>query len=845
MNPRTFHRAVAIASLLATGCSWEWDRFAPGNTVDAGTDLGPATDVPAMDSPDVAAACATDEECARASADRPVCDVVSGRCVGCSPDRDTCGAGRFCAAATLTCATGCVSDQACATSAGDGGAGDGGVVAGRCDPTTHACVQCLSDEHCPIGTRCADRACVPGCDSARGCPSGSACCAGGCVDTAADPAHCGACGAACAVANAAPACTASRCGVARCNDGFGDCDGDTTTGCETSTRTSAAHCGACGTACAARPNATATCAEGACAYACAMGFGDCDGDPANGCEADLSRTLSDCGRCGNACAFAGGVGACVGGLCTRTACATGRGDCDGNTANGCEIDLQGDPANCRVCGAACSFARATAVCVSGGCAIGRCDTGFDNCDLAAGNGCEADITTSLAHCGACGRSCAFPRAAATCTAGVCALGACNAGAGNCDGSVINGCEVDLTSAVAHCGRCGGACPARANAVANCAAGACGFTCNTGFGNCDGNANNGCETSTLTSVTACGACGAVCSVPNAVAACRAGACAVGSCLAGFADCDGFPGNGCEVDTRTSLTHCGACNRLCAPANGVGACGAGVCSVISCNTNFANCDGSSANGCEVAPVANDLHCGTCGNACVAGRACAAGRCALPVFNGYDVTTPPGSVTWVDVCAAPGVVLLLGGEDDELARGPLEFPVEFWGTTNFTYFVSSNGWVGFGDYYGNAGVIPSAPPLRHFGPLPSSAAPFPAAYVLGVDLVQSPRGLCVATIGAAPNRRFVVESTDATLYLSTPPSPGVQPPLGPSAYSYELIAYEGNGVLDMVFNAPFTGPDTTQLSSPGNVTVGLQDYRTPVRAVAYTGSITGSTRIRFTPR
>ena len=381
MNPRTFHRAVAIASLLATGCSWEWDRFAPGTTADAGTDLGTTADGPGMDSPDVVAACATDDECARASADRPVCDAVSGRCVGCSPDSDTCGAGRFCAAATLACAAGCVSDQACATSAGDGGAGDGGVVAGRCDPSTHACVQCLSDEHCPIGTRCADRACVPGCDAARGCPEGSACCAGGCVDTAADPAHCGACGAACAVPNGAPACAAGRCGVARCNDGFGDCDGNATSGCETNTRTSAAHCGACGTACAERPNATAACAEGACAYACAMGFGDCDGDPANGCEADLSRALSDCGRCGNACTFTGGVGACVGGLCTRTACATGRGDCDGNTANGCEIDLQGDPANCRACGAACSFARATSVCVSGGCAIGRCDAGFDNCDL--------------------------------------------------------------------------------------------------------------------------------------------------------------------------------------------------------------------------------------------------------------------------------------------------------------------------------------------------------------------------------------------------------------------------------------------------------------------------------
>ena len=840
MGHRVFQRAVAIASLCTLGCSWDWDRYTPGASADAGSDLGASMDAP-MDAPDALARCASDDECARASADRPVCEASTGRCVACSPARDTCGAGRYCAADN-TCAAGCNSDQGCAGAGSDGGVGDAGPGSGRCDLASHSCVQCVVNEHCPIGTRCVDRACVPGCDASRGCPAGRACCGGGCVDTAADATHCGACGSLCSTLNGVPACSAGRCGVGRCNEPFGDCDGDPSTGCETNTRTAAAHCGACGAACGTRANATASCVEGACSYACASGFGDCDGDPTNGCETDLATTLSHCGRCGSACSFTGGVGVCSGGACARTACATGRGDCDGNTTNGCEVDLQSDPANCRMCGAACSFARATGVCASGVCAIGTCASGFDNCDGVASNGCETDLNSSLAHCGACGRSCAFPRAAATCTARVCAIGACVAGAGNCDGAAVNGCEVALNTSIAHCGRCGGACPVRANATATCSAGACGFTCAAGFADCDGSPANGCETSTLTSVTACGGCGMACSLPDAVAACRAGACAVGSCLSGFADCDGIASNGCEVDTRSDSASCGRCGNLCSPTNGVGACVAGACTVASCTLGFANCDGLASNGCETAPVSNNLHCGACGNACATGRTCEAGRCTVAAFAGYNVAASPSTVTWVDACVAPGALQVLVGEDDQLVRGSLEFPVEFWGSTNFTYFVSSNGWVGFGDYYANISAIPSVTPYRHFGALPRDGTPYPAAYVFGIDLVQGSRGICIATIGATPSRRFVVQSNASTLYLSTPAAPSQ---LSASSFSYELIAYEGSGVLDMVYNPPFFGPDSAPMISQTNVSVGLQDFHLPLRAAVFSGTITGTTRIRFTPR
>ncbi len=65
---------------------------------------------------------------------------------------------------------------------------------------------------------------------------------------------------------------------------------------------------------------------------------------------------------------------------------------------------------------------------------------------------------------------------------------------------------------------------------------------------------------------CGACGHACALPHAVAACDGGACAVGSCLEGFWDVDGLPGNGCEVGPCVP-TGPETCNGLDDDCNGL--------------------------------------------------------------------------------------------------------------------------------------------------------------------------------------------------------------------------------------------------------------------------------------
>ena len=73
------------------------------------------------------------------------------------------------------------------------------------------------------------------------------------------------------------------------------------------------NCGACGNACPDRTGAAVSCVSGACRYACHGGRGDCDGDTVNGCETNLSNSPRHCGACGRACVSP--FNACTTGVC--------------------------------------------------------------------------------------------------------------------------------------------------------------------------------------------------------------------------------------------------------------------------------------------------------------------------------------------------------------------------------------------------------------------------------------------------------------------------------------------------------------------------------------------------
>ncbi|MFL5346252.1 MAG: hypothetical protein ACJ8AT_15800 [Hyalangium sp.] len=81
---------------------------------------------------------------------------------------------------------------------------------------------------------------------------------------------------------------------------------------------------------------------------CAMGYADCDGNPANGCEVNLTEDANHCGACGTSCQGQGNAGGvCMAGTCGY-ACPVGRYDCDGSLANGCESTVACGPTVCTI-----------------------------------------------------------------------------------------------------------------------------------------------------------------------------------------------------------------------------------------------------------------------------------------------------------------------------------------------------------------------------------------------------------------------------------------------------------------------------------------------------------------
>lgn len=253
---------------------------------------------------------------------------------------------------------------------------------------------------------------------------------------------------------------------------------------------------------------------------------------------------------------------------------------------------------------------------------GCCPAGFDYCD-----GNCVDLLTSLTNCGGCGIVCSLPNAITACNAGSCVLVGCQSGWSNADGISANGCEFDLNTpisanagpdqslfcttstslaaniaapAVGNWSIISGAggtvstpnsasssfsgvlgttyvlrwsvangvntvsddvqisfntCPAVPNGTNTCVNGVCVLTCNSNFGNCDGNSANGCEVDLRNSVLNCGGCGQTGTFPNAQVACVNGTLTIAACNSGWADCNGNASDGCELQISTVAANAG--------------------------------------------------------------------------------------------------------------------------------------------------------------------------------------------------------------------------------------------------------------------------------------------------
>lgn len=98
-------------------------------------------------------------------------------------------------------------------------------------------------------------------------------------------------------------------------------------------------------------------------------------------------------------------------------------------------------------------------------------------------------------------------ATSDCVEGSCVID-CDTDWGDCDDDPTTGCEVSLADDPAHCASCDTACDAVSNAIATCTAGECGYECDDPWGDCDGDATNGCE-ERVDTATHCATCGHSC------------------------------------------------------------------------------------------------------------------------------------------------------------------------------------------------------------------------------------------------------------------------------------------------------------------------------------------------
>lgn len=265
-------------------------------------------------------------------------------------------------------------------------------------------------------------------------------------------------------------------------------------------------------------------------------------------------------------------------------------------------------------------------CAQLGVNCGSVDTG---CGPVACGDCTAPETCGGAGVeNQCGCVCSLPNAQTSCSAGACQIDACDGGWADCDGNAENGCETAIDADVDNCGACGNTCSfPHATGVA-CDAGVCIMGgCEAGFADCDGVASNGCEANLAADPNNCQQCGNVCPAAGGTPVCVFGACSVSACSPGLGDCSATE-PGCETDLLTSTSHCGFCGNECSYPRASGICDQGVCELGACDQSYGNCDASVDNGCETNIDTSLTNCGACGQVCPAvahaNTACVLGVC-----------------------------------------------------------------------------------------------------------------------------------------------------------------------------------------------------------------------------
>jgi hypothetical protein len=119
--------------------------------------------------------------------------------------------------------------------------------------------------------------------------------------------------------------------------------------------------------------------------------------------------------------------------------------------------------------------------------------------------------------------------------------------------------------------------------------------------------------------------APCRNENATPRCNAQhACDIAVCYQAYGDCDKNAENGCEVSVRLDPDHCGGCGLACPELpHAERGCG-DTCTIWRCHAGYRDANGEVRDGCEVALHRDARSCGAGGQACGTGETCKDGAC-----------------------------------------------------------------------------------------------------------------------------------------------------------------------------------------------------------------------------
>lgn len=217
-----------------------------------------------------------------------------------------------------------------------------------------------------------------------------------------------------------------------------------------------------------------------------------------------------------------------------------------------------------------------------------------------------------------------------------------------------------------------------------------------------------------------------------------------------------------------------------------------------------------------------------ACVRSLAAPGAECALSAY----VERPPGDEAFVDACA--GGTRLFGERalsvTVESARVALPFALRAYGADVTEVQVWTSGAV-------SLGPEPHLLPLSgSFGNFPWDGASVPLVAAFWDFLARRPgeaSGVCVRTIGSAPDRRFVVGWNDVFVVSREA-----------SHLTFAVVLHEGTGVIDVRYAELRSDYSSAYVHNGSTAALGIQG-RAGFDATVHRGFLTAPTAIRYAPR